>query len=341
MHYPAISIFLINILIFVFTDFSHSDTKQTVYTPKYSTLAHKIITKEPVLVSKSEAFRRLDKLIDDAKKVLKKRDKYRRWQAEEIFKTIYMDLFNKGYDYESNDFLSYGLVNEKLDCDNYTLIYYSIAEEIGFPVYMVNLPKHSTLLWDEDGKHDPINKDNPVNSGDFYWEATLGEFRSDEQYKNSHFISDKSVQQGVFLNKIKDDTMFALLHNYLAAKHIESERYNEAMREIDLALALDSKFPEAYNNKGIIYSNLKDYKSAINSYDRALELHPNFTLAYVNKGIAFQKSGNYSSAIDMYTDALAIESDFKPLYLLRSKLYKKIGLYEKALEDINKYESLN
>jgi tetratricopeptide (TPR) repeat protein len=323
-----------------FSNYLYPISKETNYTPKYNTLAHKIILKEPDLVSKAQAFRRLDKLIENAKKVLKKRGNYRRWQAEEIFKTIYMDMIYEGYDYKSNDFLSWGLVNGILDCDNYSLIYYAVAQEIGFPIYIVNLPKHTTLLWDPDGVHDPYNKDSPANKGDFYWETTLGEIRSDDQYKKSHSISEQSIKDGVFLNKVNNENMFAVLHNYLATKFIESRNYNEALKQINISLALDSKFAEAYNNKGIIYSNLKDYTNAVTSYNKALRLHPNFTLAYINKGIALQKSGEYQGAIEMYTDALAIESDFKPLYMLRSKLYKRVGLFDQALEDIERYESI-
>ncbi|NIP37914.1 MAG: tetratricopeptide repeat protein [Candidatus Dadabacteria bacterium] len=284
---------------------------------------------------------KLDKLIDNAKKVLKRRDKYRRWQTEDIFKTIYIDLLNSGYDYKSNDLLSYGLVKGRLDCDNYTLIYYAIAQEMGFPIYIINLPKHTTLLWDTDGRHDPLNKSNPVNEGDFYWETTLGEIRTDEQYIAARRIDTESIKSGVFLNKIRSENMYAVLHNYLAAGHIESNEFNKALDEINTAIKLDPKFPEAYNNKGIIHSNMKDFADAVKSYDKALSLHPNFTLAYINKGIALQKQGKYESAIKMYTDALTIESDFEPLYMMRAKLYKKIGLFDEALKDIKIYESFN
>lgn len=332
-------IFFTAVLLFLISTSSNLYS-QNKYSPKYKTLAHEIISKEPELVSKDQAYRKLDILIDNARKVLKKREKYRRWQTEEIFKTIYMDLLNQGYDYKSNDFLSYGLVNGKLDCDNYTLIYYAIAQVIGFPIYIVNLPKHTTLLWDTDGRHDPINKSNPVNEGDFYWETTLGEIRTDEKYITTRRIEKSSINSGVFLNKVKNKNMYAVMHNYIATMHIESGEFDKALAEISKAVELDSKFPEAFNNMGIIYSNLNDIVSAVKSYDKALSLHPNFTLAYINKGIALQKSKDFHGAISLYTDALSIESDFRPLYLMRSKLYKKVGLYDKALKDIETYESM-
>lgn len=80
-----------------------------------------------------------------------------------------MLLINAGYDYRENDFLSVGLLNGVLDCDNYTAIYYSIAQVMHFPIYIVNLPKHSALLWDEDEKHNPLDAKSLENKGDYYW----------------------------------------------------------------------------------------------------------------------------------------------------------------------------
>jgi len=336
----AIPICLLFFNILILSDTEAKDSKPDYYDSKYDTIAHKIIITEPDIVSKKEALFKLDKLIDQAKISLKRRGNYSQWQSENIFRTIYMILITNGYDYKENDFLSVGLVNGNLDCDNYTAIYFSIAQVMQFPYYIVNLPKHSTLLWDQDGKHDPLNVKSPENKGDYYWETTLGEIRSDSDYIKSHRIPNSSIVNKIFLNKINEDQILSVVFNNIAIRELNSGNYPEALIEIDQSINLDEKSPETINNRGIIYSKLHDYDNAIVNYDKAIKLFPNFTLALINKAIALEKTGNYNVAVEYYTDALNIESDFIIVYKLRSDAYSRMGNLKGADKDITIFNSL-
>lgn len=336
----AIPICLIFFNILVFSTTEAKDSKPDLYDSKYDTIAHKIIITEPDIVSKKEALLKLDKLVDQAKNSLKRRKKYSQWQSEDILRTIYTILLTNGYDYKENDFLSVGLVNGNLDCDNYTVIYYSIAQVMHFPFYIINLPKHSTLLWDKDGKHDPLNVKSPENKGDYYWETTLGEIRSDSDYIKSHRIPNSSIVNKIFLNKINEDQILAVVYNNMAIRELNSGNYSDALIEINQSVNLDEKSPETINNRGIIYSKLHDYDNAISNYDKAIKLFPNFTLALINKAIALEKTGNYNAAVEYYTDALDIKSDFIIGYKLRSDAYRRIGNMKSADRDLTIFNSL-
>ena len=53
----------------------------------------------------------------------------------------------------------------------------------------------------------------------------------------------------------------------------------------DKAIELDPKDANAYYNRGLAKSELKQYKEAIADYDKAIELNPKDAAAYYNRGV--------------------------------------------------------
>ena len=60
------------------------------------------------------------------------------------------------------------------------------------------------------------------------------------------------------------------------------------------SIELNSKYPQAYNNRAYTYMRLRDYKSALPDLDKALALNPNYIQALMNRGDIH----NYYYAID-------------------------------------------
>ena len=55
------------------------------------------------------------------------------------------------------------------------------------------------------------------------------------------------------------------------------------------AIELNPNDAEAYNNRGVAYSNKGDYDRAIADYTKAIELNPDYVEAYSNRGGAYVK----------------------------------------------------
>jgi type IV pilus assembly protein PilF len=98
-------------------------------------------------------------------------------------------------------------------------------------------------------------------------------------------------------------------HKEIAKIYIADGRYQDALRELTLAISTDKCDAETYNLLGVVYLNLKDYAKAEESFNEALKLAPNFSEAYNNLGLLNLLQGRYQQAISYFEKALA-----NPLY---------------------------
>jgi hypothetical protein len=83
-------------------------------------------------------------------------------------------------------------------------------------------------------------------------------------------------------------------------------RYDLAIEAFTRSLETVPDDYEAYNNRGIAYSNEGLTEQAEADFNRAIELNPNFHDAYVNRGIERQKQGFIDSALMDYQRALSL-----------------------------------
>jgi tetratricopeptide (TPR) repeat protein len=79
--------------------------------------------------------------------------------------------------------------------------------------------------------------------------------------------------------------------------NMANEKFEDAIRSLELALRLDPKYVDAWIKKGYAHFHLGEYNSAISSYDRALEIDLNNSEAWNLKGLAYYKLKNYDKAI--------------------------------------------
>jgi tetratricopeptide (TPR) repeat protein len=84
----------------------------------------------------------------------------------------------------------------------------------------------------------------------------------------------------------------------------ELERYEEALRCYERALALTPDFREVWNNKGLALRALNRYSEALDCFDRALDLDPSFALAWNNKARTLEQLGRRIDALSCYGRAI-------------------------------------
>jgi tetratricopeptide (TPR) repeat protein len=65
-------------------------------------------------------------------------------------------------------------------------------------------------------------------------------------------------------------------------KNYETREYRKAIANYSRAIELNPKYANAYNNRGLIYSELKQYKEAIADFDEAIALNSQDILVYYN-----------------------------------------------------------
>jgi tetratricopeptide (TPR) repeat protein len=71
---------------------------------------------------------------------------------------------------------------------------------------------------------------------------------------------------------------------------------------------------DAYNNRGLAYSDKGDYAIAIADLNTAIDLNPNYVDAYNNRGAIYYKKGDIDRAIVDYTKAMDLNPNYADAY---------------------------
>jgi tetratricopeptide (TPR) repeat protein len=101
----------------------------------------------------------------------------------------------------------------------------------------------------------------------------------------------------------------AVIWNKIGIAFHQMMQVDEAKRNYEKAIKLNSKYSEAINNLGTIYYSKKSYRRAINQYRKALKLTPNSASIYSNLGTAEFGRKKYKEAFEAYQKALSLDAE--------------------------------
>ena len=124
-----------------------------------------------------------------------------------------------------------------------------------------------------------------------------------------------------------------------------AEAFNEkdSSRAIELytqLLALNPDNAKAYNNRGIVKSDLGDKSGALSDYDKAIELKPDYAIAYNNRGWLKIGQDDLTGALSDYDKAIELNPDYAKAYNNRAVCYRKMAEEEKDEEKKKEYLAL-
>jgi len=332
------------------TSYFNSTTAQENYIPKYNTLAHKMLMIEDNLdnipLNTYSNIKTLDKLIDNSKNYIEKKDNYIEKEIAEISQNIYLSIKK-----ELPEILKEEERDKLFPCYKMSLIYLAIGETNKIPFYGVIIRSplgefsgHMFLRYDADGKHDPLNPDNPFNKGDINIETTTGEIQengkySDEEYLKKYHVLRKNLEKSDYLKNLNENEFLALAYNLRGTKHLKKWKEEKALEDWDKAIELNPNFFEAYYSKahyhsdGRRYPNDDELKKANNYFSKALEIFPYLEGYYYKRSISF-KFENYNKSIENCNKGLNLIKEITKEYLdtlVKDSLYR---------ENLNFYKNL-
>jgi tetratricopeptide (TPR) repeat protein len=135
-------------------------------------------------------------------------------------------------------------------------------------------------------------------------------------------------------------------YHQLGHKALEEERYNDAIRNLKLAIVDDIYDVEAIRDFGIAIYHKKKFNLAERFLKLSLMRRPNDPVIYYHLGLIYEESGEYEKAIKMYSRYVDV-SPFNPLrdqiegriyVLINRKIKNEVELLltqEKALDIIS------
>ena len=124
-------------------------------------------------------------------------------------------------------------------------------------------------------------------------------------------------------------------------KGIDASDFNNKLEYYSYAIELNPYFVYAYNNRGIVYAELRELYKAISDFNKAINIDHFFSEAFYNRGKAYQLIGDYKLSIADYTWTISIDSNYVAAYNNRGIVYQKLGNYDKAIADYSKAISIN
>lgn len=131
-----------------------------------------------------------------------------------------------------------------------------------------------------------------------------------------------------------DYTNSGLLKSY-------SGKYDEAIKDYNKAVKIDTKNSIALNNRGYTYNLLKDYENAIKDFDNAISIEEDFAYALNNRGFAKIKLGQKEDGLNDLEKSMTLDGKNSYCYLNYGIYYYDNQEYQKASEYFIKAKELD
>lgn len=117
--------------------------------------------------------------------------------------------------------------------------------------------------------------------------------------------------------------------------HRLMQSYDEALKDFNRAIELDSKYKSAIVRRGITYQLMERDEEALQDFNRAIELDPESKWAITSRGITYRLMGRYEEALQDFNHAVELEPEYGWAIAHRGITYRLMERDEEALQDFN------
>ncbi len=236
-------------------------------------------------------------------------------------------------------------------CLSLSMLYLSIAERVGLPMYGVVVPGHFFVRYD-DGKRQ-FNIETTSNGGSAPDDHYIKKFKVPKGNNHIYMKNLNKIQTlGCFFNNLGNsysdvgNIESALLaferavtinptlsesRANLGNIYLKKNMVTKAIREYEAALNINPHDAKTHNNLGNAYLQRDSLNFAVYEYTRSIDLDPNFLDAYKNLAMAYAKQKMYSLAISKLKTALDMEPDNAGCLSQLGDVYSQLGNYDQAI----------
>lgn len=241
-------------------------------------------------------------------------------------------------------------------CLSLSILYLSLAERLGLPLYGVVVPGHFFVRYDDGQMR--FNIETTSNGGSAPDEHYREKFKVPRGSNGIYMKNLNKIQTlGCFFNNLGnsyndvgnlDSAQLALeraveinptlsesranLGNIYLAKGLVTEAINQ-YRE---ALRINPNDAKTHNNIGNAYVQKDWLNYAVNEYHQSIRLDPKFTDAYKNLAIVYSKQERFQPAIMQLRQAIALNPKDAECYSQLGSVFQQMGKYNQAISELNK-----
>ena len=307
-------------------------TKIERYIPKYNTIAHNVIEIEKK-GNKTESVEEykikdisyiiLDNFIDEIKN---KRMLFPQTDTEitKILETINSEIAKKGFAYDLQALFAKGLEKRKIDCNDFSLLYKAVGEEMNWPIELVYVPGHVFVRWIKD------------NGEYINWETTSGEALGDDYYKAGFNINKDRLKKGIYLKNLNDEDIRAMAYFNVAVNKLDHRDYKEAIRFANNSLIKQWKDMDCQSVRAFAYIGDLQFKKSVKNFNRIITFDPYFTEAYLGKGLSLACQLKFKRSLKNYDKGLEIDSTLGEFFIAKGITLDYIGKNKEAVLNYTK-----
>ena len=124
--------------------------------------------------------------------------------------------------------------------------------------------------------------------------------------------------------------------SYIGLHYGNQELYKKSLEYYEDVISHQPKNYFAFNNRGIVFSEMKQYALALQDFNKALKYNPKYECAYNNRGFVYFKKSDFKKAMRDFNKAIKLCHGLSAAHYNRGNIYYKKGDLNKALNDLNK-----
>jgi tetratricopeptide (TPR) repeat protein len=208
------------------------------------------------------------------------------------------------------------LANKRGNCLGLTVVFLSLAERLGAPLFGVYAPSHCFARYEGNGAR--IN----IETG-----AAGGE-REDGWYVRKFGIGEGRP----YLRTLGKKEMIGVFLKSVGAAYSRQSRDEEALRLYREAAAFYPGLPDVYYNAGVSLQKLGRHEEAIVQYKIALTVDPGMSAARGNLAASLCGCGRIEDGIREFRKALELSPENATARAGLAKAYFSRGAYREAIE---------
>ena len=153
-------------------------------------------------------------------------------------------------------------------------------------------------------------------------------------------LAESAIAQAIAAVPSNQATKYYYLWKYQSLILKNLEKYDEAIKAIDVAISLERNDWILLNEKALILSLKKQYAAEINLHDEIINKQPQY-YSYNNRGLAKLDLGNKQEAIADFDRAIALNPKYAHTYVNRGNAKSSLGDKQGAITDFSQAITLN
>lgn len=219
---------------------------------------------------------------------------------------------------DPNDLFLHSVLDRKRGyCLSLSILYLSIGERLGLPLYGVVVPGHLFVRYDDGSTRFNIE---PTNKGRY----------TDDKHYIEKFRVPAGNDKSIYMRNLNKMQTVGCLLNNLGNIYMESGDFDKAMAVLETSVRINPLLSEALINLGNIYMKKGRIKDAISEYQAALKINPAETKAHNNLGNVYSTLDRLPDAVDEYQRSLKLDPNNADVYKSLSGVYCRQKLFSKA-----------